>query len=139
MTEISAEAFLGVNETLQELRIINSKLARFPKEAVSVLGSLVLLVLDNHGITDLPKDLFADSMLPNNLEKFYISNGNVSNIETETFQVNMPKFPICLNLPEYPKLSQSGLQETKSVGRARQQLDSTEEEPVQEPEKLGGA
>lgn len=86
ITEIAPETFLGVNDTLQELRIINSRLPRFPKEAMSVLGSLVILVLDSHVISDLPKDLFADSMLPNSLEKIYISNGNVSNIESETFQ-----------------------------------------------------
>lgn len=86
ISEISEEFFLGVNETLQELRIINSRLKQFPKEAVRVLGSLVILSLDGHNITDLPKDVFAESLLPNNIEKIYISNGEVSNIESETFQ-----------------------------------------------------
>lgn len=83
---IEPETFLGVNETLQELHITNSHLEKFPKDAFSVLGNLKILTLDRHKISNVTKDIFFESAISNRLERLFMSNGNITDLEIETFQ-----------------------------------------------------
>lgn len=83
---ISVHTFWGINTTLEELRIINSSLLEFPKEAFKVLGSLKILELDHHNIEILNTNEFDDSNLPAKLERFYVTNGNVSELGANAFQ-----------------------------------------------------
>ncbi|GBP34358.1 Leucine-rich repeat-containing G-protein coupled receptor 5 [Eumeta japonica] len=83
---IDEYAFAGVNRTLQELKIINTKLKGFPKEAFKILGNLSLLYIDGHEITKLDKDIFAGSYITNRLEKLHIVNGQIADIPVEPFQ-----------------------------------------------------
>jgi Leucine-rich repeat (LRR) protein len=83
---IQDHVFWGINETLEELRIINSSLTEFPRDAFKSLGNLKFLELNYHSIKELNNDEFDDSQLPAKLEKMYITNGNVTEIGANTFQ-----------------------------------------------------
>jgi Leucine-rich repeat (LRR) protein len=83
---IRNHAFWGINNTLEELRIVNSSLIEFPREAFKALGNLKILELDHHSINALNNNEFDDSQLPAKLEKMYITNGNVSELGANTFQ-----------------------------------------------------
>jgi Leucine-rich repeat (LRR) protein len=83
---INEFTFWGINTTLEELRIINSSLTAFPREAFKVLGNLKLLELSHHQIAALNTNEFDDSQLPAKLEKFYVTNGLVSELGANAFQ-----------------------------------------------------
>lgn len=83
---INEYTFWGINSTLEELRIINSTLTAFPKEAFKVLGNLKILELDQHHIQILNTHEFDDSHLPAKLEKFYLTNGHVAELGANAFQ-----------------------------------------------------
>ena len=83
---INEYTFWGINTTLEELRIINSSLTDFPKEAFKVLGNLKILELDQHSIQMINTNEFDDSHLPIKLEKFYVTNGNVTELGANAFQ-----------------------------------------------------
>lgn len=83
---IADHVFYGVNETLEELRIINSSLTEFPRDAFKSLSNLKILELNHHFIHTLNNNEFDDSQLPAKLEKMYITNGNISEIGANTFQ-----------------------------------------------------
>lgn len=72
---IEEHSFLGVNRTLQELYLINSRLEKFPKEALQILGNLSLLSIAGHRIVILPGNSFAESAAAAKLEKLEISKG----------------------------------------------------------------
>ncbi|GJQ76084.1 hypothetical protein Trydic_g1836 [Trypoxylus dichotomus] len=78
--------FLGVNDTLNELYILNTSLIEFPKAAFKILGEVTLLTIDGHNIPTLPPDAFADSDLGEKLTRFELSNGNLSVIEVGAVQ-----------------------------------------------------
>ena len=83
---IKDHVFWGINDTLEELRIINSSLTEFPRDAFKSLGNLKFLELNHHSIKELNNNEFDDSQLPAKLEKMYITNGNVTEIGANTFQ-----------------------------------------------------
>lgn len=83
---INEYTFWGINSTLEELRIINSSLTAFPREAFKVLGNLKILELNHHSIQILNNNEFDDSQLPAKLEKFIVTNGNITEIGANTFQ-----------------------------------------------------
>lgn len=83
---INEYTFWGINTTLEELRIINSSLVAFPREAFKVLGNLKILELNQHSIGIMNNNEFDDSRLPDKLEKFYVTNGNISELGANTFQ-----------------------------------------------------
>lgn len=83
---INEYTFWGINATLEELRIVNSSLIAFPKDAFKVLGNLKILQLDQHNIQILNTNEFDDSQLPAKLEKFYVTNGNVTELGANAFQ-----------------------------------------------------
>lgn len=84
--EINPVVFNGVNESLRILEVKNSEFIRFPTEAFQPLGNLKVLILDGHAIEVLEKNIVVNSSLPNNLERFHLINGNLSEVPIETFQ-----------------------------------------------------
>jgi Leucine-rich repeat (LRR) protein len=86
ITVINEYTFWGINTTLEELRIINSSLTVFPREAFKVLGNLKLLEMDRHQIQTLNSNEFDDSQLAAKLEKLSITNGLVSELGANAFQ-----------------------------------------------------
>lgn len=84
--EINEVVFNGVNESLRILRVKNSELTTFPISAFQPLGNLKVLELDGHAIEALDKNIVVNSALPNNLERFHLINGNLSEVPIETFQ-----------------------------------------------------
>lgn len=83
---INEYTFWGINSTLEELRIINSTLIAFPREAFKVLGNLKILELNHHNIQILNTNEFDDGQLPVKLEKIYVSNGNITELGANGFQ-----------------------------------------------------
>ena len=83
---INEYTFWGINTTLEELRIINTSLTSFPREAFKVLGNLKILEIDSHNIQILNTNEFDDSQLPVKLEKIYLTNGNITEIGANAFQ-----------------------------------------------------
>jgi Leucine-rich repeat (LRR) protein len=83
---INEYTFWGINTTLEELRIVNSSLTAFPREALKVLGNLKILELDKHQIQAINNNEFDDSQLPTKLEKFHVTNGNVTELGGNAFQ-----------------------------------------------------
>lgn len=83
---IADHTFYGINDTLEELRIINSSLTDFPRDAFKPLGNLKILELNRHSIGELKNNEFDDSQLPAKLERMYITNGNISELGANTFQ-----------------------------------------------------
>lgn len=83
---INEYTFWGINTTLEELRIINSSLITFPREAFKVLGNLKILELDQHNIEILNTNEFDDSQLPAKLERFHVTNGNITELGANAFQ-----------------------------------------------------
>lgn len=83
---INEYTFWGINTTLEELRIINTSLTAFPRNAFKVLGSLKILELDQHQIQKLNTNEFDDSQLPAKLEKFYVTNGKIAELGANGFQ-----------------------------------------------------
>ncbi|XP_050439499.1 toll-like receptor 6 [Adelges cooleyi] len=79
------DLFIGINQTLVELHIVNSKLAEFPAVPFRILGNLKVLNLDKHAIFNLPANIFASSQLPARLEKLHIANGKLSSLSPDTF------------------------------------------------------
>lgn len=86
ITMINEYTFWGINSTLEELRIINSSLTAFPKEAFKVLGNLKILELNYHEIQILNNNEFDDSQLPIKLEKFIVTNGKIEELGASMFQ-----------------------------------------------------
>ncbi|XP_045457694.1 chaoptin [Melitaea cinxia] len=83
---IDEYAFAGVNRTLQEIYMVNTKISQFPKEAVKILGNLTILSIDGHRMTSLSKDMFAGSLAVGRLEVLRLINGLISDIPVEAFQ-----------------------------------------------------
>lgn len=83
---INEYTFWGINTTLEELRIVNSSLIAFPREAMKVLGNLKILELDQHNIEILNANEFHDSQLPAKLERIYVTNGKVTELGANAFQ-----------------------------------------------------
>ncbi|XP_052754285.1 chaoptin isoform X2 [Galleria mellonella] len=83
---IDEYAFAGVNRTLQELRMVNTKIAEFPKEAFKILSNLSLLSIDGHEMRTLGKDIFAGSEAVGRLERLHLTNGLISDLPVEAFQ-----------------------------------------------------
>lgn len=83
---INEFTFWGINSTLEELRIVNSSLTAFPREAFKVLGNLKILELSHHQIQMFNTNEFDDSQLPTKLEKIYITNGLVTELGANAFQ-----------------------------------------------------
>lgn len=83
---IADHTFFGLNDTLEELRIINSSLTEFPRDAFKPLSNLKILELNHHFIRELKNNEFDDSQLPSKLEKMYITNGNITELGANTFQ-----------------------------------------------------
>lgn len=86
ITSIEEYAFAGVNRTLQEIYLTNTKLIDFPKEAFKILGNLSVLSIDGHQMTKLSKDMFAGSEAVGKLERLHLVNGLISDIPIEAFQ-----------------------------------------------------
>ncbi|CAH1183023.1 unnamed protein product [Ceutorhynchus assimilis] len=78
--------FLGVNQTLNELHIINSSLKEFPSGAFKILGNLTTLNIDGHRIEELPKNAFFESDLNGKLLKLHLVNGLLSELPIEALQ-----------------------------------------------------
>lgn len=83
---INEYTFWGINSTLEELRIVNSSLTEFPREAFKVLGNLKILEINHHKIQSLNNNEFDDSQLPVKLEKFIVTNGQIVELGANTFQ-----------------------------------------------------
>jgi Leucine-rich repeat (LRR) protein len=83
---IDAFTFWGINSTLEELRIINSSLTEFPRDAFKVLGNLKILEINHHRIKELNSNEFEDSQLPSRLERLHLTNGNISELAVNVFQ-----------------------------------------------------
>lgn len=54
---------------------------------VQILGNLTVLNLDHHVITVLEKDIFADSLATQRLEKLHLTNGKIDDFPFEAFQL----------------------------------------------------
>uniref|UniRef100_A0A2S2R5K6 Chaoptin n=1 Tax=Sipha flava TaxID=143950 RepID=A0A2S2R5K6_9HEMI len=78
------ELFFGINHTLFELHIVNSKLAEFPSGAFKILGNLKVLNLDKHAIFNIPTNAFTSSQLPTRLEKLHITNGKLTSLSPDS-------------------------------------------------------
>ncbi|XP_026815822.1 chaoptin-like [Rhopalosiphum maidis] len=78
------DLFFGINHTLSELHIVNSKLAEFPSGPLKILGNLKVLRLDKHAIFNIPTNSFASSQLPTRLEKLYITNGKLTSLSPDS-------------------------------------------------------
>ncbi|XP_073964732.1 insulin like growth factor binding protein acid labile subunit convoluted [Choristoneura fumiferana] len=83
---IEENAFVGVNRTLQELYLKNTRIVEFPKDAFKILGNISILSIDGHHMTKLSKDIFAGSEAAWKLEKLHIANGLLNDIPVEAFQ-----------------------------------------------------
>jgi Leucine-rich repeat (LRR) protein len=83
---INEYTFWGINSTLEELRIINSSLTAFPREAFKVLGNLKILELNHHQIQMINTNEFDDSQVSAKLEKIYVTNGLVTELGANAFQ-----------------------------------------------------
>ncbi|XP_038217636.1 chaoptin [Zerene cesonia] len=83
-------AFAGVNRTLQELYMVNTRIAEFPKEAFRILGNLSILSIDGHKIKSLSKDIFAGSLAAGKLERLHLVNGLISDLSPDAF-MNLKK------------------------------------------------
>ncbi|XP_063905507.1 protein artichoke isoform X1 [Zophobas morio] len=83
---IEEHTFLGVNETLNELHLINSSLQEFPTLAFKILGNLTVLKIDGHNMTSLPKDAFAESSVSGRLLRLFLSNGYLTTPPIESLQ-----------------------------------------------------
>ncbi|KAM3955604.1 insulin like growth factor binding protein acid labile subunit convoluted [Aphomia sociella] len=83
---IDQYAFAGVNRTLQELRMVNTKIVDFPKEAFKILSNLSILSIDGHQMKKLDKDIFAGSEAVGRLERLHLPNGLISDLPVEAFQ-----------------------------------------------------
>ncbi|XP_061381210.1 chaoptin-like [Danaus plexippus] len=79
-------AFAGVNKTLQEIYMTNTRISQFPKEAFKILGNLTTLSIDGHLMTSLSKDIFGGSLAVGKLEKLHLVNGLLNDIPVEAFQ-----------------------------------------------------
>lgn len=94
MQSIDDHIFHGINETLQELHIVNSSLSEFPAEAFKILGNLTVLNIDRHEISNLSKDIFDNSLAFGRLEKLHLTNGKLGDFPTESFQVTLKNIKI---------------------------------------------
>ncbi|XP_060534843.1 toll-like receptor Tollo isoform X1 [Cylas formicarius] len=83
---IDRYSFLGVNDTLNELHLVNSSLTEFPSMAFKILGNLTVLNIDGHNMTQLPLDAFADSDLAGRLLKLHVVNGQLDTPAVESLQ-----------------------------------------------------
>ncbi|XP_023949100.1 chaoptin [Bicyclus anynana] len=83
---IDEYAFAGVNRTLQEIYMYNTKIDEFPKKAFKILGNLTILSINGHHMTSLSKDIFAGSLATGRLERLHLVNGLISDIPVEAFQ-----------------------------------------------------
>ncbi|XP_068621704.1 protein artichoke [Battus philenor] len=83
---IDEYAFAGVNRTLQELYMVNTNLATFPKEAFRIMGNLSILHIDGHQMKSLDKDIFGGSEAAGSLLRLHLINGLLSDIPIEAFQ-----------------------------------------------------
>ncbi|XP_018333196.1 toll-like receptor 7 isoform X1 [Agrilus planipennis] len=78
-------AFLGVNNTLNELRLFNLSLKVFPTNAFQVLGNLTKLQISGHYLSELPKNAFASS-ISDKLVHLEITDGSLNFIPIESLQ-----------------------------------------------------
>ncbi|XP_041981514.1 chaoptin [Aricia agestis] len=83
---IDAYAFAGVNRTLQELYLSDTRITEFPSEAFKILGNLSVLSIDGHRMTSLSKDIFAGSQAAGTIVRLHLVNGMLSDIPVEAFQ-----------------------------------------------------
>ncbi|XP_034838488.1 protein artichoke [Maniola hyperantus] len=83
---IDEYAFFGVNRTLEEIYMYNTRIDEFPKKAFKILGNLTTLSIDGHRMTSLSKDIFAGSLATGRLERLHLANGRLSDIPVEAFQ-----------------------------------------------------
>ncbi|XP_048523505.1 protein artichoke [Dendroctonus ponderosae] len=79
-------SFLGVNNTLNELHIVNSSLLELPLAAFKILGNITVLNIDGHNISDLPKEAFFESEMSGKLLKLHIVNGHLNTPPIEALQ-----------------------------------------------------
>ncbi|CAH0550427.1 unnamed protein product [Brassicogethes aeneus] len=84
--KIEEHTFLGINNTLNELHLINTELLEFPTAAFKILGNLTVLNINGHKMTSMPKDAFALSDMTGRLLKLHICNGTLSTPPLESFQ-----------------------------------------------------
>lgn len=76
---IDEHSFLGVNQTLQELHIIGSKLEKFPNQAIQILGNLSILVIRGNRLESMNDESFHGSLAASKIERIEISNGTFLN------------------------------------------------------------
>ncbi|XP_043466037.1 toll-like receptor 3 [Leptopilina heterotoma] len=82
---IDEHSFLGVNQTLQELHIIGSKLEKFPNQAIQILGNLTILVIRGNRLESMNDESFHGSLAASKIERIEISNGTLHTITVESF------------------------------------------------------
>ncbi|XP_055919385.1 chaoptin [Eupeodes corollae] len=87
LESIEEHTFHGLNKTLEELHIINSKIERFPAEAVGILSKLTVLNIHGHNIETLNKDIFVGREIANRLETLRLTNGTLKDLPVESFQL----------------------------------------------------
>ncbi|XP_074597842.1 leucine-rich repeat and fibronectin type-III domain-containing protein hattifattener isoform X2 [Brevipalpus obovatus] len=81
--EVNNEAFLGVNDTLSSLSLLNNLLTKFPSQALSSLTELRVLDLGFNAIGEIPEDAFHK----NNLLTLLALDGNpISTLPAEAFR-----------------------------------------------------
>ncbi|XP_050669164.1 chaoptin [Leptidea sinapis] len=137
---IDEHAFAGVNRTLQELYMRNTKLEEFPKDAFKILGNLSTLQLDGHEIKSLSKDIFAGSLAVGKLENLHISNGHISDISPDAFQYlkKLRKLDLHGNRLVTLKKSQfKGLRETEVLDLSYNNLTKLDGSHIGDLTKLG--
>lgn len=78
--QIAAETFYWVNDTIEELYLLDTSLEIFPREAFKVLGNLKILKIDQSRIPILNTNEFDDSSVTAKLEKLYITNADVTEV-----------------------------------------------------------
>lgn len=84
---INSFIFHGINITLEELYLRNTSLTEFPRDAAKILGNLKILEIDRHLITKLINSEFDESQITGKLEKLMITNGLLSDMAPNVFQV----------------------------------------------------
>lgn len=72
---------------MEELYLRNTSLTEFPRDAAKILGNLKILEIDRHLITKLINSEFDESQITGKLEKLMITNGLLSDMAPNVFQV----------------------------------------------------
>ncbi|XP_058806649.1 chaoptin [Phymastichus coffea] len=137
---IEEHSFLGVNRTLQELHVIGGSLEKFPKEALQILGNLSVLNVRGHKISELPTNIFIESLAASKIERLEISNGTLSALPVETFGPLKKLKSLDLHgnqLKDLKKNQFKGLRDVETLDLSYNQIDKIDASHFGDLTKMG--